>query len=60
MLKKIGWSLFVILEAATAGIFFHAAHSNHLPPDVARAAWVLGGCVIAMTVTCAVAAFKKA
>ena len=59
MFKKICWSLFIPLEAVAVGSLFHAAAFNHLPADVARAAWVLGFCVIAMTVTCIVAAFKK-
>jgi hypothetical protein len=60
MFRTIRWSLFIGLEAATAGILFRAAAFNHLPADVAKAAWVLGGCVVAMTATCVVAAFKKA
>ena len=60
MLKVLRWSLFIGLEAMTAGILFRAAAFNHLPADVAKAAWTLGGCVIAMTATCTVAAFKKA
>lgn len=60
MFRIIRWSLLIALEAAAAGILFHAAAFNNLPHDVARAAWLLGGCIIAMTATCAVMAFRKA
>ena len=33
-----------VLQAATAGIFFHAARFNHLPAPIAKSAWMLGGC----------------
>ena len=59
MLKLIGMSLFVLLESTGVWILFHAALYNNLPTDVARAAWWLGGCVIAMTISILVLESRK-
>ena len=59
MLKLIGLSLFVLLESAGVWILFHAALYNHLPTDVARVAWWLGGCVIATTISILVLEFQN-
>jgi len=50
-LKVIALSIFVLLEVFAVRTLFHAALYNNLPTDVARAAWGLGVCVIALTVT---------
>ena len=57
MIKKIFCAFMFVLQAATAGIFFHAAKFNHLPAPIAKSAWMLGGCCAAFAVFMAVEIF---
>ncbi|MEK7642225.1 MAG: hypothetical protein AAB392_00300 [Patescibacteria group bacterium] len=59
ILKVIAMSVFAVLEFFTAWTLFRAALYNNLPTEVARAAYGLGGCTVAMTILIITYAFRK-